>query len=155
MEFETTRSLIRKFEEDDIDDFMNYRNDLAWMKYQDFKGLSKEEYLKSLLGPYALENGTQLAIINKATGSLLGDLYIKEESKAVWIGYTISPAYARQGFAFECVSGLISWIKKQGFYRILASVDPQNSPSINLLKKLNFSFTGTDEIGDKLYELKH
>lgn len=154
MEFETMRCLIRKFEEDDMDDFMNYRNDLAWMKYQDFKGLSKEKYLKSLLGPYALEKGTQLAIINKATGRLLGDLYVKKESKAFWIGYTISPTYAKQGFAFECVIGLISWIKEQGFYKILASVDPKNTPSINLLKKLNFSFTGIDETGDQLYELK-
>lgn len=153
MHFETSRCLIRKFEENDIDDFMKYRNDLEWMKYQGFKGLSKQQYLKSLLSPFLIEKGAQLAIINKATGGLIGDLYVKQENKTFWIGYTISPTFARQGLAFECVSGLIDWIKEQGFSRILAAAEPENTPSINLLEKLNFILVGTDEDGDKLYEL--
>ena len=154
MKFETTRCLIRKFEENDIDDFMIYRNDSSWMKYQDFKGRSKQEYSKSLLGSSTLETGVQLAIICKANGRLIGDLYIKKEDDAFWIGYTITPSSARRGYAYETVSGLIAWITEQGSDRILASAEPENIPSINLLKKLNFIFTGTDDSGDQIYELR-
>ena len=44
MEIYTERCLIRRFEAPDIDDFMVYRNDMDWMKYQGFKGLTKQEY---------------------------------------------------------------------------------------------------------------
>jgi len=71
---------IRPFKESDIDDFMEYRNDMEWMKCQGFKDLSKEEYEDSLLKEVSLEKGMQLAIINKLYDRLIGDLYVRKEN---------------------------------------------------------------------------
>lgn len=39
----TARCTVRQFAEHDIDDFMVYRNDMDWMRYQGFKGLTRQK----------------------------------------------------------------------------------------------------------------
>ena len=46
MIFETKRLIIRAFQEQDMDQFMEYRNNLEWMQYQGFKDKSKDEYIE-------------------------------------------------------------------------------------------------------------
>lgn len=72
--FELERCYTRRFDESDLDAFVAYRNDADWMKYQSFKGLSKEEYKEILLKETSLESGTQLAVLRKADQILLGDV---------------------------------------------------------------------------------
>ncbi len=153
MLIETDRCLIRNFEEKDIDEFMSYRNDEVWMRYQGFKGLTKQEYEKALLKDAALHEGVQLAIVLKDSGCLIGDIYLKQETNSLWFGYTISPLYARRGYAYEAVNGIIAWIKEKGIDKIFAAALPENIPSINLLKKLKFSFVGMNEYGEEVYTL--
>ncbi|MFB0920330.1 MAG: GNAT family N-acetyltransferase [Oscillospiraceae bacterium] len=151
MRIETDRCLIRRFEEKDIVDFMAYRNNEKWMQYQGFKGLTKQEYSKVLLVEPDMQAGAQLAIIDKEAERLIGDIYLKQEENSFWLGYSINPASARQGFAFEAVSGIIGWLKDNGADKVLADAMPENVPSISLLKKLGFDFTGKDENGDMLF----
>ncbi|MGO1043817.1 hypothetical protein ACTPEO_13855 [Clostridioides difficile] len=56
----TKRCKIRRFQESDIDIFTSYRNDEQWMKYQEFKGLTKNEYSKVLISKNSFEEGIQL-----------------------------------------------------------------------------------------------
>lgn len=49
MYFDTVRCNIRPFNAEDIDVFMSYRNDMDWMKYQGFKGLSKQEAVSAVI----------------------------------------------------------------------------------------------------------
>jgi len=123
------------------------------MRYQGFKGLAKQEYKKVLLKEVALNEGTQLAIVLKDSDCLIGDIYLKQEANSVWFGYTISPLYARRGYASEAVNGMIAWIREKGIDKILAATLPENIPSINLLKKLKFSFVGMNEHGEEIYIL--
>ncbi|MCT4788088.1 MULTISPECIES: GNAT family N-acetyltransferase [Exiguobacterium] len=152
MTFTTTRCLIRPFEQDDIEPFMVYRNDLDWMQHQSFKGLTLEEYERSLLGDQAITQGMQLAIIHQETNDLIGDLYVQQDGTTYWVGYTISPRHARQGYAFEVVSGLIRHLSDQGAETIKAGALPTNEASIALLKKLNFTFI-TMEDDEQIYAL--
>lgn len=154
MEFKTERCLIRGFEEQDLDAFAAYRNDLSWMRYQGFKGLTKAEYRAALLGRHSPEDGVQLAIVLTASGDLLGDLYLRRETGNYWIGYTVSPRYAGRGYAREAVSGLIARLGEQGAERISASTLPENTASKGLLKALGFAFAGTDTNGEELYTLE-
>ena len=101
MEICTERCLIRRFEEPDIDDFMVYRNDMDWMKYQGFKGLTKQEYEDALLGDHTFQDGVQLAVIHKKSGKLIGDVYLKQEGDSFWIGYSVCRTMACQGYACE------------------------------------------------------
>ena len=153
MLIETRRCLIRNFEEKDINKFMSYRNDEFWMQYQGFKGLTKQEYKKVLLKEVELYEGTQFAIVLKDSGCLIGDIYLKQEADSLWLGYTISPLHARRGYAYEAVNGMITRAREKGIDKIFAAVLLENIPSINLLKKLKFSFVGMNEHGEGVYTL--
>lgn len=152
MTFTTTRCLIRPFERHDIEPFMTYRNDLDWMQHQSFKGLTYEAYERSLLGNPSITQGMQLAIINQETDDLIGDLYVQQDESTYWIGYTISPTHARQGYASEVVSGLIRHLSDRGAETIKAGALPTNEASIALLKKLNFTYLTTED-DEQIYEL--
>ena len=128
---------------------MRYRNDADWMRYQGFKCISRAEYERALLGEARLEDGVQLAVVEASSGRLVGDLYLKKEASAYWVGYTISPSYARQGYAFEALGALIGWAEQQGAIFVKAGVLPENGASIGLLKKLGFQSVGMDEAGEE------
>ena len=146
--FETQRCRIRPFEEKDIEAFMAYRNNMDWMRYQGFKGKKYLEYKAALLMQPNFNNGVQLAVVLRQTGELLGDLYLKLEKNTAWIGYTIAPQFARQGFAFEVVTQLLLELKQAGLTLVKAEVEEQNLASIALLKKLEFTQFGT--VGSEL-----
>ena len=143
--FETERCRIRPFEETDIAAFMSYRNNLDWMRFQGFKGKKYLEYKAALLGKPNFIEGIQLAVVHKQTGELIGDIYLKLEQKICWIGYTIAPQFARQGFAYEVVAQLLLQLKKDGLTQAKAGVEEKNAPSIALLKKLHFEQIGAND----------
>lgn len=144
MNLSTARCNVRPFIKADIDAFMAYRNNMVWMKYQGFKGLTKQEYTKVLLQNHSLMDGMQLAIICKQSNVLIGDLYLKQESNTCWIGYTITPQESRRGYIYEVVSAVICFLASQGIICIKAGVTIGNDASVSLLKKLKFNFLNTE-----------
>ncbi|MEA4913914.1 MAG: GNAT family protein [Christensenella sp.] len=149
--FETERCRIRPFEENDIETFMSYRNNLDWMQFQGFKGKKYLEYKAALLKQPNFHDGVQLAVVHRQTGELLGDLYLKLEKNIAWIGYTIAPQFARQGYAFEVVTQLLLQLKQAGLTLVKAGVEAQNLASIQLLKKLDFTLIGNED-NELIYE---
>ena len=143
--FETERCRVRPFEENDIEAFLSYRNNLDWMRYQGFKGKKYLEYKAALLQKPKFKEGVQLAVVDKQTGELIGDLYLRLEKNTGWIGYTIAPQFARQGFAFEVVTQLLLELRQAGLTQVKAGVEEQNIASIRLLKKLGFEQIGINE----------
>lgn len=140
---ETDRCILRAFEEKDLDSFMTYRNNEEWMKYQGFKNLTKDEYRKVLLVPLNVEKGMQLAIAQKITDDLLGDLYVSQKEKTISIGYSINPTYSRKGYVFEVMKALLP--KLEECYpdcEIVAMTEKENIASKNLLLKLGFVYDG-------------
>lgn len=150
---ETKRCKVRCFEEKDLDEFMVYRNNEDWMKYQGFKNLTKDEYRKALLIPLNIENGIQLAIAHKETDKLIGDIYLQKKEKTISIGYTINPVYSRKGYISEVLKALLSRLKE--YYsdcRIIATIEKDNIPSKNLLLKLGFLYDCfIDEFQEEVY----
>lgn len=145
---ETDRCLLRCFEEKDLDSFMTYKNNEEWMKYQSFKNLTKDEYRKALLVPLNIEKGIQLAIANKTTDNLLGDIYLVKKEKTITIGYTINPIYSRKGYISEVLKALLPKLREcYSDCEIIAMTEKENIPSKNLLLKLGFVY---DEWIDKL-----
>lgn len=139
----TARCILRCFEEKDLDSFMTYRNNEEWMKYQSFKNLTKEEYRKILLVPLNVEKGIQLAIADKTTDNLLGDLYLVKKENTITIGYTINPIYSRKGYISEVLKTLLPILKARYFdCKIVAMTEKENIPSKNLLLKLGFVYDG-------------
>ena len=46
------------------------------------------------------------------TQVLIGDIYLRQQCDVFWLGYTISPAYARQGYAIEAITATIDCKRK-------------------------------------------
>ncbi|HGT4535400.1 TPA: GNAT family N-acetyltransferase, partial [Escherichia coli] len=63
------------------------------------------------------------------TQVLIGDIYLRQQCDVFWLGYTISPAYTRQGYTIEAITATIDWIKENGFSLIKAGVNPENTLS--------------------------
>ena len=126
---------------------MAYRNDLGWMRFQGLKGLTRKQYVNALIGCGAdISTGVQLGVVELISGQLIGDLYVKVVLPVAWIGFTVNPAVARQGYGLEAVDGLVNVLAKlPGLTMVKAEVDPANAASIGLLAKLGFLLEGTDE----------
>jgi RimJ/RimL family protein N-acetyltransferase len=72
---------------------------------------------------------------------------------AVEVGYTVFPEHRRQGIAGEAVRGLLGWTREHGVERVIASVRPDNDPSLALVRRLGFVEVGRhwdDEDGEEL-----
>ena len=67
---------------------------------------------------------------------------------SVEIGYSVAPAYRGQGLATEMAIGLIRWGAANGATTCIASVRPDNAPSLAVINRLGFVRTGEqmDEI---------
>jgi RimJ/RimL family protein N-acetyltransferase len=63
-------------------------------------------------------------------------------SNALEIGYGVSAEHRRQGFATEAVVALLDWARAQGVSHFVASVAPDNEPSLAIVRKLGFVRTG-------------
>lgn len=134
----TTKDLrIAEFSQEDLDDFIYYRNNSEWMKYQGFKGLSRAEYEAILLKPIDLYSGAQLAIL--LGGRLIGDLYLKIHATQAEIGFTLHPKYTGRGYCTQALKGLINYLKTEHQVRkIVAETHCENKASQKVLLNLGF-----------------
>jgi [ribosomal protein S5]-alanine N-acetyltransferase len=77
-----------------------------------------------------------------------------KQPDALEVGYTVFEPWRRQGYATEAVTGILDWAQaKHGVRHFVASVSPQNEPSLALVRRLGFRQTGTqwdDEDGEEL-----
>jgi len=145
IQIDTSRLMLRKLDRKDLLDVFNYRSLKSVSQYQSFLPTSLEDmeifYRSMARVPNIPNTWFQLAIILKNKNILIGDIgihFLKIDNQ-VEIGYTLSPNYQGQGYAFEAVSSVITYLfsdlKKE---MIIASVDKDNIKSINLLHKLGF-----------------
>lgn len=64
-------------------------------------------------------------------------------ANGIEFGYTVYPAYRRQGYALEASIGMMRWAAREhAVERFVASVAPTNSASTALVKKLGFVRVG-------------
>lgn len=77
-----------------------------------------------------------------------------DETGRVEIGYAVVSAYRRRGFAEEAVRALLaSAAREHGVTRFRAGIAPENTPSLNLIRKLGFTQVGSrrhEVLGEQL-----
>jgi RimJ/RimL family protein N-acetyltransferase len=78
---------------------------------------------------------------------------------AVEVGYSVFEPYRRRGYATEVVRALIDWASSEhGIRHFVASISPENEPSLALVSRLGFEQTGRhwdEEDGEELeFELQ-
>ncbi len=66
--------------------------------------------------------------------------YLRELAPGgIEIGYTIFPAFRRQGYATEACRALMDWAHSEhNINRFILSISPENEPSIRIAHKLGF-----------------
>ena len=63
---------------------------------------------------------------------------------SVEFGYTIFPAYRKQGYASEAAQALMDWATRaHGVRRFVVSISPENEPSLRLARTFGFHRVGT------------
>jgi [ribosomal protein S5]-alanine N-acetyltransferase len=73
---------------------------------------------------------------------------------ALEVGYTIFPLYRGRGYATEVAEALMLWARGQhGVRHFIASVRPENTPSLAVLRKLGFGQTGEQWDDEDGFEL--
>lgn len=145
---ESTRVKLRPLKLTDIEDLYNYRSDFETNKYQSWipKDLEDvETFIKTNPNKFNISNTWfQLGIIEKASDHLIGDIGVHfKDNQQIELGITLSKAKQRKGFATEAMKATINYLFKElNKHRIVTSIDPRNTNSINLMQRLGFRKEG-------------
>ena len=135
--YETTRLILRPFEEKDYDDlyeFLSQRKDAQFEAYPDITYENGREHLS-----YRLGSGDFYAMELKETGKVIGNIYYgKRDFDAREIGYIVNKNYQRRGYAAEALRAVLCRGFAEGLHRAYAECAPRNECSWRLLEKIGF-----------------
>lgn len=119
-------------------------NTKGWLKFignRNVKSLADADaYIKKILDN---NNVFYWIVKHKETKEKLGVVtYIKRDYLEYHdIGFAFLPVFANHGYAYEAANGLLNHlIKTHNLKHILATTIPENTKSINLLKKIGLTF---------------
>lgn len=147
----TDRLLLRHMTADDAAFMLGLLNEPSWIRFIGDRGVRTLEAARDyiLAGPADMvrrlgfgfyvvelkESGCPVGVCGLAKRDFLDD---------VDIGYAFPQQHWGQGYAFEAASATLAHAKHDiGLTRIIATVRPDNAPSIRLLEKLGLRFERT------------
>lgn len=145
---ETERLILRPFTLDDLEPSYELNLDAEVSQFTGDGGVvSKEEIrrriVENVFGDYEKHGYGRLAIELKGKEKFIGFTGLKyvEDLKEVDLGYRLMKKYWGIGLASEAAKACVDFgFNELGLKRMIATVLPANSKSINVLKKLNFNF---------------
>ena len=146
IEIKTNRLHLRPIGIDDIDAVFKYRSDSVTNKYQGWIPKTKAE-VKEFIGkvsPAINIPGTwfQFIILHNESNTVIGDIGIHfsdNDNNEAEIGFTLDKSFQGKGYATEALKQVISFLFNDlNKDKIIASIDPRNIKSINLVEKTGF-----------------
>ena len=148
MIIETERTLLRPIALKDNQQVFNYRSDSETNKYQNWipKCLNEvDEFIAKM--PNSINQPKtwyQFVIVEKETKNVIGDIGIHFiDDYQSEIGCTLSKHKQGKGVATETLHAVITYLfKALNKHRIIASIAPENTGSIKLVKRLGFRKEG-------------
>ena len=151
----TKRLVLRKLTFEDAADFYSYYSDEQVTKHLDWKGPSSIEHAKEVIQAWNNGYDTRMVIpwgiALQSDNKIIGTIpYIPLRGTFDWkpllptvVGFELSRHHWHQGLMSEALQAVIDYgFNKLGAHRIQAEVFPENTPSLNLLKKLGFQAEG-------------
>ena len=144
---ETDRLLLRNVVEKDADIMYDYRNNEICARYQrgqtkDYDGIvalvaRRKNDVMSVDAPFIV------AVAPKDTDEMVGEIVVMPKDGTISLGYTFSYKHHRKGYAFESLSALINLLHEQyPEWDFISFTEPENEPSMVLLKKLGYKDMG-------------
>ena len=144
---ETERLRLRSLLPKDAEIMYDYRNNEICARYQrgqttDYDGIAalierRKDDVLSVDAPF------MAAVALKGTDELVGEIVVMPKDGTISLGYTISYRHHRKGFAFEALTALIDTLHyRYPAWDFLCFTEPENGPSMALLKKLGYKDMG-------------
>ncbi|MDZ4716746.1 MAG: GNAT family N-acetyltransferase [Cytophagales bacterium] len=140
--FETSRLSLEPVSTDDSEFIFELTNTDGWIRFIGDRGIhslaSAADYIQKLLENPAMN---YWVVKIKADQTKIGIVtYIKKEYLVhPDIGFALLPAYEGSGFAYEASGMLLKEVQRSGS-PVWATTVPENTRSIQLLKKLGMHF---------------
>ena len=144
---ETNRLHLRNVVVKDAEIMYDYRNNEICARYQrgqvkDYDGIvnlvecHKDDEL-SVDAPFLV------AVPLKDPDEMVGEIVVMPSDGTISIGYTFSYKHHRRGYAFEALTALIDLLhERYSEWDFISFTEPQNEPSMALLKKLGYKDMG-------------
>ena len=144
---ETSRLILRNVAAKDADNMYDYRNNEICARYQrgqtkDYNGIvalveRRKSDVMSVDAPF------MVAVALKETDKMVGEIVVMPKNGTISLGYTFSYKHHRKGYAFEALTALINMLHKQyPEWDFISFTEPENDPSMALLKKLGYKDMG-------------
>lgn len=92
-----------------------------------------------------------LFLVARCEENLVGYLILDEnvdQESAVIRDVVVTPHMRRQGIATTLIFAAQDWLKKRGITRLIMEIPAKNHPTIELVRKLRFEFSG---LADRYY----
>ena len=144
---ETARLILRNVTAKDVEIIYDYRNNEVCARYQ--RGQTKNydgivalvEHRKDDV--VSVESPFMVAVAFKETDEMVGEIVVMPNDGTISLGYTFSYKHHRKGYAFEALSALINMLHEQyPEWDFISFTEPENKPSMALLKKLGYKDMG-------------
>lgn len=156
---ETERLILRKFQEDDLEDFYEYAKmetvgpNAGWTPHQNID--FSKEILRSFI------NGDEVwAICHKTDRKVIGSvgLHKKADDKQevnYEIGYVLSTPYEKQGLMTEAIKAVLEFIFLDlKLEKVLVAHFLENTKSSRLIQKFPFKFLRNIEYNSRDFGIK-
>lgn len=144
---ETERLILRNVAEKDADMMFDYRNQEICAKYQ--RGQSKElGVIRRLIERHksdtvSVDEPFMLSVALKQSDVMIGEIVVMPEDGTISMGYTFHYRYHRRGYAYEALTALTGLLhERYPSWGFIGLTDPENVPSMALLKKLGYTDMG-------------
>ena len=142
---QSERLILRPVRFEDAEIIFGYRSNAIINQYQGWIPETiddVQDFIKNKVSAVIDQPNTwfQLAIIQKDTGELIGDIglhFLESGSFQVEIGCTLNFNQHGKGFATEALAETLNFLfQKLNKHRVIASIDPRNEKSILLVERL-------------------
>ena len=146
LRLETERLVLRPFALNDAQAYLAFFSDEtdAYMDSGNIFTSMDKEY-EQLMDDFLTQ--TRYTIIRRETEDVVGTINLMDVNdravETMEIGYSISPAHKRCGYAYEALSALLHYLLHDlHLDMVIAGAFPDNTPSLELIKKLGFQYEG-------------
>ena len=144
---ETQRLRLRNVLAKDAEIMFDYRNNEICARYQ--RGQTKDHagIVALVQARKADELGVDapcfVAVALKDTDEMIGEIVVMPNDGTISLGYTVSYKHHRKGYAFEALRALTEMLHENyPEWDFISFTDPENAPSMTLLKKLGYKDMG-------------
>lgn len=144
MYIETERVLIRKFELKDWQAVHEYTSNINVMTYIP-EGVFSEKDVLEFIKKNISENAEKFPVVLKDGNILIGHIAFHKwfGTHTYEIGWVFNPKYYNRGYATEAAYAVLKYgFEKMKLHRIIATCQPENTPSYRIMEKIGMRKEG-------------